>query len=866
VSQDALRNSAFEAKIESLVAAQSLTWIRAQAGIGKRTAVAAWSRSNVVDQETIWLTLSPHEMQQREALGLIFDAIAFTNWDHGSPRTAFAHGALTLRRTHAREAIQKRGRRTVLVIELGVQRLAPSEVSALVAFVAACPALRILFIEDDDFRSMPRSGGNLADLTQHDIRMNIGSLRREFMRLKLAIPEVVSARIVDKYHGDFALITALVSELVRNPQQDVEDSLAAAHAHVLVDASQQLMPEGAPTVLALLALIPEIHESHLATAVHEGRVDLELRSLQERGLLEYWTTPEGEYVYGLSDSTREIVRSMTLPHYLQNRRHMHQLACDYFVGVGDVGSAVEQLQYLGESNSAIDLFAANWLSYRRRNGIDKTRELLSRFALADMLAHLESSAAVWLICANLASASIAAPYAARILGAEGSELGMLTARARLTVHSARMLIFLDQGRPDLAAKVATESIADRERVLRREANDIGELNLEYLLAVARTALSNGAFRRAAMHYNEALALSETIFDPTSTYRALSGLTMTLTVNGELAAARALISRARALEQELGLSHSHSAAEFAWCECLAQYFTGEKPTNTAVTGSANSRLPIHDIWALVSALQAVQTMFRIGENLEAAGVLRNLLSSSTVVNSLPLLRQTLADFFGRVLLASNQPGAALEALEGESTNSDHFPCFESTRALAHVARGEPFAAIEVTNACLQRGHEHANTSLMTVYIARALAFEATELPTAAEDAFITAASIAANAGMQFNLETLAGQQLTDVRARSQTLITEATARAISVEYFEVKQSRGNAQPLTTPTSREREILGELASSHTLAEIAAKLFISKNTLKTHTRSLYRKLGVNSRQEAMDVAQTWGMGVLDPPQSDL
>jgi DNA-binding NarL/FixJ family response regulator len=155
--------------------------------------------------------------------------------------------------------------------------------------------------------------------------------------------------------------------------------------------------------------------------------------------------------------------------------------------------------------------------------------------------------------------------------------------------------------------------------------------------------------------------------------------------------------------------------------------------------------------------------------------------------------------------------------------------------------------------------------MTVYVARALAFESIELPTAAEEAFITAASIAANAGMRFNLETLAAQQLIDVRARSRMLMPEAIAQAISVKYFEVQQSRGHTQQLTKPTIREREILGELASPLTLVEIAAKLFISKNTLKTHTRSLYRKLGVSSRQEAMDIARTWGMGMLNPPTTD-
>lgn len=53
-----------------------------------------------------------------------------------------------------------------------------------------------------------------------------------------------------------------------------------------------------------------------------------------------------------------------------------------------------------------------------------------------------------------------------------------------------------------------------------------------------------------------------------------------------------------------------------------------------------------------------------------------------------------------------------------------------------------------------------------------------------------------------------------------------------------------------SDREREILAYLRTSLTVAEIAERLFISVNTVKTHQRSLYRKLGVTTRREAIHV----------------
>ncbi|MCB0912177.1 MAG: helix-turn-helix transcriptional regulator [Propionibacteriaceae bacterium] len=61
-----------------------------------------------------------------------------------------------------------------------------------------------------------------------------------------------------------------------------------------------------------------------------------------------------------------------------------------------------------------------------------------------------------------------------------------------------------------------------------------------------------------------------------------------------------------------------------------------------------------------------------------------------------------------------------------------------------------------------------------------------------------------------------------------------------------------------STREREILGYLATTMSAAEIRDALFISQNTLKTHLRSIYRKLGVGSRREAARVAQHRGTAV--------
>lgn len=59
-----------------------------------------------------------------------------------------------------------------------------------------------------------------------------------------------------------------------------------------------------------------------------------------------------------------------------------------------------------------------------------------------------------------------------------------------------------------------------------------------------------------------------------------------------------------------------------------------------------------------------------------------------------------------------------------------------------------------------------------------------------------------------------------------------------------------------TPSEERVLEALRSPGPLPEVAARLFISRNTLKTHLRSLYAKLQVSSREEAVAVASDLGL----------
>jgi two-component system, NarL family, response regulator LiaR len=59
-----------------------------------------------------------------------------------------------------------------------------------------------------------------------------------------------------------------------------------------------------------------------------------------------------------------------------------------------------------------------------------------------------------------------------------------------------------------------------------------------------------------------------------------------------------------------------------------------------------------------------------------------------------------------------------------------------------------------------------------------------------------------------------------------------------------------------TPRELEILGLLAQGLSAKEMAAALFVSENTVKTHTARLFDKLGVNRRIKAVEAGRSFGL----------
>jgi LuxR family transcriptional regulator, maltose regulon positive regulatory protein len=90
--------------------------------------------------------------------------------------------------------------------------------------------------------------------------------------------------------------------------------------------------------------------------------------------------------------------------------------------------------------------------------------------------------------------------------------------------------------------------------------------------------------------------------------------------------------------------------------------------------------------------------------------------------------------------------------------------------------------------------------------------------------------------------------------SDVYIQEILARATTGS--KTSQATNYVEVLEPLSGRERELLSYLSSHWSQPEIAAQMYISVNTVKTHAKAVYRKLGAASRSEAVAIAHARGL----------
>jgi DNA-binding NarL/FixJ family response regulator len=110
------------------------------------------------------------------------------------------------------------------------------------------------------------------------------------------------------------------------------------------------------------------------------------------------------------------------------------------------------------------------------------------------------------------------------------------------------------------------------------------------------------------------------------------------------------------------------------------------------------------------------------------------------------------------------------------------------------------------------------------------------------------------------DTLAADLVSAIRvvAAGDAVVAPSATRRLVERFLDMtpEPDRARAESLSALTEREREVLALIARGLSNAEIAARLYVSEGTVKTHVSRVLGKLGLRDRVQAVVVAYETGL----------
>lgn len=268
-------------------------------------------------------------------------------------------------------------------------------------------------------------------------------------------------------------------------------------------------------------------------------------------------------------------------------------------------------------------------------------------------------------------------------------------------------------------------------------------------------------------------------------------------------------------------------------------------------------PIADLlehWTSFAITQAWRDALA-GEPVQGVARIRAIRAHRSRTPTTSAARGRMAAAEAMLLLAT---GDAVEARDVAAAAAKHVPEGILELARAQFATGRTSDA-GASLARLARTTLSPRVALGAELLTATIALRGGE-PNAGGAVTLRVAALVRDSGVRLPLHALDGDDRALLIASARRIGDEPLA-----EVLEATRPAGRAVirlELPRLTPREQAVLAMLDETGSAAEIAARLFVSANTVKTQLRSLYRKLGVGSREQAL--ARAIALGLIDPDRA--
>ncbi|MCA1007074.1 LuxR C-terminal-related transcriptional regulator [Rhodococcus hoagii] len=389
-----------------------------------------------------------------------------------------------------------------------------------------------------------------------------------------------------------------------------------------------------------------------------------------------------------------------------------------------------------------------------------------------------------------------------------------------------------------------------------------DLDCYILVQCAAAHMLSGRFARSERVLKEALALADLGGHPRLVLRCLARLAILAAARGELATMRARAEHAVDYAAEHDLTERTDAAQSAAILCMCTYHRGEwllddSPLHSAMANRTNYVRPdgttdpvtgnhAQVAFAIVRACCLPQAT---DEDMDA--VCRAMLSvmargpqkgftSNYVVTSVA------------VLVQAGRSARAEDIVRGASELFGENPDVQVAQALIALEAGAVSTAERILRSVLESESSHSRILAVHARVLLAVTEARSRRYADAVTSIRRALELAESNLIVRPFMNFAG----DVAELLPAIRPGEGVPHQFLDHVRAKLASVSAgrNPGLTPT--ERQVLVKLRTGTTLKEISKEMHLSVNTVRTHARNLYRKLGVSSREQAIEAAVRRGL----------
>ncbi|MFD7609437.1 LuxR C-terminal-related transcriptional regulator [Streptomyces sp. NPDC059828] len=838
-----------------------LTVISGPAGAGKTTLAASWHGSGGSPGPVVWLTLESEENAPGAFWAYVIGAFRYHQVplpDIGTPsRADTVDRSLIVRLASALAGLPGP---VVLVLD-GIERATGRQVAVDLEFVLAHagPALRMVLIGRVD-PALPlhryRAEGRICEIRRSELAFTPRETAQLLKQHGLT-PSQESVGVLTRRTEGWAAGLRLCA-LAMQGADDAEHfarSFATspnAVADYLTAEVLEAQPASVQDLLMRTSILTHIHPA-LADAL-TGRADgaAVLAGLaRENAFIE----PIGDTAwYRGHPLFAEVLRAHLHDRAPELGPDLHRRAAQWFAADDRLAEALEHAAEAGEWEYAADLLVDRLAIGRLLTGPDSHGlECLFRTMPAEA-----PGTAPALVASATALLRHDAEESRRQLGRAEAEAGNGAAPATTEGSAASPERRLTHALLRLLSDAGT--VRDGDSQVRALMAQLPVARLEQHPEIeslcrygrAQALLAEGRRTEARDAFAAALEAAGDELTRTVRYHCLGSLALTEAVDGMLREAEAHAGEGLRIADEAGIPDGHRTG---LCHLALAAVASERGdlrgAQHHIDASADSRSAAHD----------------------------------------PLGAAESAVLRARLALAQGRTAQALEALDalrlpvGHSGASDHGTprkatplCAEAarrvtmTRCTVHLARGDASSALAALNGAADGGSGHA-LAAAAVHLAAGDCEHARRLlaplgngaspgPADRVRARLLQAHAALREEATAHAMVFLGQALDAARPQLlrapftesgpwlRHLLAQAPALVAEHPWLNERPEEGGGRPplLEQLSDREREVLRHVAQMMSTQEIAAELYLSVNTVKTHLKSIYRKLSVSRRSEAV------------------